>query len=83
MIGIKNIDGLDKIWAKYGSFNDLKGNFLSQTELATSVNWTSKLSPPRNQGKCGGCWAFTTVAVVEAAYAISNPNLPRRILSEQ
>uniref|UniRef100_A0AC34GAH5 Uncharacterized protein n=1 Tax=Panagrolaimus sp. ES5 TaxID=591445 RepID=A0AC34GAH5_9BILA len=29
-----------------------------------------KISPIRNQGQCGSCWAFTTAAVVESQYLL-------------
>jgi len=45
------------------------------------ANW---LTPVRDQGKCGGCWAFSAIGVVEAALNIAsdNPNLDKN-LSEQ
>lgn len=39
------------------------------------------LNPIQDQAQCGSCWAFATVAVVEAANAIANGNLWK--LSEQ
>jgi C1A family cysteine protease len=39
----------------------------------TPVEWRKSMRPVRNQGECGSCWAFSTMAVVEGAYNIKNP----------
>ena len=41
---------------------------------AKSFSWLNmnKLSPIKNQGQCGSCWAFTSHGVFEASYLIVN-----------
>jgi C1A family cysteine protease len=48
-----------------------------------SVDWREKykVSSVKNQGSCGGCWAFSSVGAVESAWAIKHNTLYN--LSEQ
>lgn len=48
-----------------------------------SVDWGKKhkVSSVKNQGECGGCWAFSSVGAVESAWAIKHNTLYN--LSEQ
>nr|AAC49406.1 cysteine proteinase [Zinnia elegans] len=52
-------------------------------DLPKSVDWRKKgaVSPVKNQGQCGSCWAFSTVAAVEGINQIVTGNLT--VLSEQ
>ena len=57
-------------------------SFLKKKEEAP-INWneTSYMSPVKNQGQCGSCWAFSTTNVLETHMRIRNYSVER--LSEQ
>ena len=59
-------------WIKNKLFNSVKKRF---------VNWKRYLSPIKNQGYCGSCWAFSTTSSLESHMRIKGYNVSR--LSEQ
>ena len=42
-----------------------------------SVDWrdSNNVPPVKEQGSCGSCWSFATVATVESAYSIAGGNM--------
>lgn len=48
--------------------------------LPASVDWTPYVTPVKDQGSCGSCWAFATTAALES-YDLRHDRLPRGLES--
>jgi len=68
---------------RMGSMPHLGVHTYNGEQLAETVDWTTQgaVTPVKDQGQCGSCWAFSTTGGLEGAWQIASGSL--KSLSEQ
>jgi hypothetical protein len=69
----------------FSNYLTVKRQYITKINVPSTFNgveiWKDYLVPPKNQGNCGGCWAFASVNVLADRFNIITKNQPHIDLS--
>lgn len=66
---------LSEVWGKIAHVGE--HDWQIGEELSAEIDWTKNnaVTPPKDQGQCGSCWAFSTTGALEGAWEVATGSL--------